>query len=60
MFIEPKPFPYLEQDQFVGNAVGDIVYFEDSVPEEKREWLRDEYKKWWKERQEELIKTNRV
>ncbi len=47
MFIEVKPFPYLKQDQFAGRGDGEIFFLDKSIPEEKKEWLRKEYKKCW-------------
>ena len=60
MFIEPHPFPYLEQGRFAGRGNGEIVFLDPEIPEEKKEWLREEYKKWWEEREAEMIKTGRM
>ena len=60
MFVDPNPFPYLRQDQFVGFGLGEIYFTDDSIPEDKKEWLRAEYKKWWDKEQEENIKNDRT
>ncbi len=57
MLTEPQPFPYLEQGQYAGRGDGEIIFPDPEIPEEKKEWLRIEYKKWWKERQAEMLKT---
>lgn len=53
MFIDSNPFPYLERDQYAGTGNGNIVFLDDSIPDEKKDWLRQEYKKWWDKREEE-------
>ena len=55
MFIEPHPFPYLKPGQFAGRGNGEIVFLDKDIPEDKKEWLREEYKKWWDERQKERL-----
>ncbi len=60
MFIEVKPFPYLKQDQFAGRGDGEIFFLDKSIPEEKKEWLRKEYKKWWDEREKRLFKEGKM
>ena len=50
MFIDPNPFPYLKYGQYAGTSDGNILFLDKSIPEEKKEWLRKEYKKWWKEK----------
>ena len=57
MYIEPHPFPYLKPGQYADLGNGEICFLHESVPEEKREWLRIEYGKWWKEREEERLRT---
>lgn len=56
MFIDANPFPYLEQKQFAGDGLGNIIFLDKSIPEEKKDWLRKEYREWWKKREEEIIR----
>ena len=51
MFIDKNPFPYLEEGQYAGRGFGEIIFLDDSIPEEKKKWLRQKYKEWWEEEQ---------
>lgn len=53
MIIDPKPFKYLEPEQYAGKGNGEIVFLDDTIPEDKKEWLKKEYKKWWNECQKD-------
>lgn len=44
MWIDPIPFPYLKQEQFTGLGDGEIYFLDKTIPEEKKNWLREEYK----------------
>ena len=55
MLVDPHPFPYLKLGQYAGKGNGEIVFLDPEIPEEKKEWLREEYRKWWKERWEERL-----
>lgn len=57
MFVETHPFPYLKSGQYAGRGDGTIVFLDKNIPDEKKEWLREEYKKWWDEREEEKMKN---
>lgn len=47
MIIDENPFPYLKPGQYAGRGFGEIVFLDDSIPEDKKEWLRKKYKEWW-------------
>lgn len=53
MFLEKNPFPYLRQDQFAGDGEGNIIFLDQTIPADKKEWLKKEYMKWWNEREKE-------
>ena len=59
MFIDPNPFPHLKQEQFAGLGKGEILFLDKSIPEDKKDWLRQEYKKWWEEREKWKFDHNR-
>ncbi len=44
MWIDPIPFPYLKQEQFAGLGDGEIYFLDKTIPEEKKNWLREKYK----------------
>lgn len=60
MLINPNPFPHLEQIQFAGLGNGEIVFLDKTIPEAKKEWLRQEYRKWWEEQQQERLLSDRI
>lgn len=60
MFIEPNPFKYLKPGQYAGLGNGEIVFLDKDIPDEKKEWLKKEYKKWWEEKEKRETKTNTI
>ncbi|MBR2660942.1 MAG: hypothetical protein IKE15_06015 [Clostridia bacterium] len=60
MYIEPKPFPYLNIGQYADLGNGDIIFLDDAIKESDREELKKQYKKWWDERQSEKAKDGYV
>lgn len=57
MFFERNPFPYLKQEQYAGKGNGEIVFLDKTIPENEKEWLKTEYKKWWEEREKEILEN---
>ena len=60
MFIEKDPFPYLKSGQYAGLSNGEIVILDKTIPKDKVEQIKAEYKKWWKKRQREMIEDNEI
>ena len=51
MLVDPHPFPYLKSGDYIGLAFGEIVILDKTMPEDKKNWIKAEYKKWWDEKQ---------
>lgn len=57
MIIDSDPFTLLEQWQYAGTGDGNIIFLDKSIPDEEKELIRVEYRKWWEKKQKTRIET---
>lgn len=57
-YYEREPFPYLRAEQYINmSGDGEIVITDHTIPKERIEWIKEEYRKWWKEREKRIIES---
>ena len=57
MYIEPYPFPHLKVGQYADLGNGEIIFFDESIDEKRREILREQYREWWNKKEKRREET---